>query len=115
MEILEWINRLKFNQDLFGMVDQHYFKYLLFTKLTSGSGLKAKDAKQCQCDYDERTLTITLTMKKKVDIPSLADIVEENMYGFDCYVSCTGNTLTIVIRSEKEEVYTVANLLTANA
>lgn len=114
MELLQWMNRLQLKKSLFALVDQHYFKYMLFVKLTGGSGLKPEDATECECDFDDRSLTIVLTFDDNINVPHLTQLVEDNIHIFEYTVTSNGNTITITIHSDEEEEYTVANLLNSN-
>ena len=115
MELIQWMNHLQLKKSLFALVDKHYFKYMLFVKLTGGSGLKPEDAEECECDFDDRTLTITLTFDDNINVPKLTQLVEDNIHAFEYNVVCDGNTIIITIHSDDEEEYTVANLLNSNA
>lgn len=112
MEILQWLNKLELGDGLFDFVDNHYFKYLLFIKLTRGSNINLTDVKSCGCVFSEDELEISMKFKKKIDVPELSHIVEDNIHQFDFNVSLKGNTMKVTIRNTLgAEVYSNANIL----
>ncbi len=116
MEILEWINKLELGDGLFNFVDNHYFKYLLFIKLTKGSNITVKDVKTCECFFSEDQLEISMKFKKKVDVPELSTVVGENIHKFDFNVDLKGSTMKVTIRNTLgAEVYSIGNLSNSNA
>lgn len=116
MEILEWINKLELGDGLFEFVDNHYFKYLLFIKLTKGSNITVKDVKTCDCSFSEDQLEITMKFKKKINLPELSSIVGENIHKFDFNVNLNGNTMKVtILNTLGAEVYSSGNISNSNA
>lgn len=112
MDYLQWLNKLELGEGLLRFVDNHYFKYLLFIKLTRGSNINIKDVKDCSCSFSDGELEITMKFKKKIDIPELSSIVEDNIHNFDFGVDHKGSTMKVTIRNTQgAEAYSNANRL----
>ena len=116
MKMMQWLNRLELGDGLLKFVDNHYFKYLLFIKLTEGSNIKLTDVKDSSCTFSEDELCITMKFKKKIDLPELSQVVGENIHKFDFDVSLKGNVMKVIIRNTLgAEVYSSANQSNTNA
>lgn len=116
MDIICWMNKLDLGDHMFDFVDNHYFKHLLFIKLTRSSNINIEDVKTCECTHDVDKVVINMTFKKKVNVPDLSEIIEENIHEFDFDVECVKNNMRVTIRNTKgAEVYSNANILNSYA